>query len=241
MISKSRSIRYPSAMSQTPWKAKNRAGFALVTVLFSLAVLTVLLAVASERTMTRLQEASLDRQVALTGHTNRDTLRLSMALLTNNQPPATEDIRFQDVGGLIDLNTASPDLLELLFDDLTETSADRDAALRAYRDWRRLGRRLIRVEDLPRITGLPWQVTTRLHQIATVQSGRTGIAPDVAPLAVLELVTSQTGTRDQLSELVAPAFSTPPSNANYVIYRDGRLIGAVHAPQGGTPRILSSQ
>ncbi|NSX56998.1 hypothetical protein [Parasulfitobacter algicola] len=228
-------------MSCLPWKAKSRAGFALVTVLFTLAILTVLLAVASERTMTRLQETSLDRQIALMGHTNRDALHLSIIDLINDQSPGFEGMLYQDVGGLIDLNTASPALLQRLFADITETTADRDDALRAYRTWRRQGRRLIRVDDLPRISGLPWSVITRLHQTATVHSGRTGISPDVAPLPVLEIVTGETGTQDQLAERVDPAFVSPPSNVNYLIYRDRNLIGGVNALRVGQPRILFIQ
>ena len=75
-----------------------------------------------------------------------------------------------------------------------------------------------------------------LQTIATVHSGRHGIAPDVAPAGVLEIL--------KRAEL-PPTWLSPPSGVNYAVaLREGtgaRRIGVVHLGQAvGDGRILGA-
>ncbi len=129
-------------------------------------------------------------------------------------------IRVQDVGGLIDLNTASPELLAKLFETLEFPA---DAAAR-YRQWRREGQRLTRVDDLIRITGTDPAIGPDLLHVATVFSGRRGVSPDHTPSNVVSIITGSSGT-------IPDAFISPPSNSNFAVYEissDGeRRVGVI--------------
>ncbi len=83
-----------------------------------------------------------------------------------------------------------------------------------------------------RFTGAGQDRLAQLQAIATVHSGRRGIAPDLAPAGVLEILGA--------SEL-PPAWLSPPLGANYAVGLEGsaRQIGVVHLGQGvGDGRIL---
>ena len=101
-----------------------------------------------------------------------------------------------------------------------------------YIAWRRSGRRLLRASDFLRVTGAGQDRLADLQAIATVHSGRRGIAPDVAPAGVLETL----GAND-----LPPAWLSPPSGVNYAVGVGGsaRWIGVVHLGQGvGDGRVL---
>lgn len=132
------------------------------------------------------------------------------------------------MGGLIDLNTGAPDMLERVveaFELGPEAMAD-------YIAWRRSGRRLLRVSDFLRVTGAGQEWLVELQATATVHSGRRGIAPDVAAAGVLEM----------LGEDLLPAWLSPPSGVNYAVVSKGesaRRIGVVHVGQAvGDGRVL---
>ena len=80
----------------------------------------------------------------------------------------------------------------------------------------------------------------RLRRVATVQSGRPGIAADLAPPEVLAVVAA-TWPGD-----VAAAFVSEPSGLNLRVQavRDGGAawtLGEVHVPPGGVgARVLSA-
>ena len=221
--------------------ASRRHGFALIVVLSSLAILTIIFSVASSRTMSRLLDGATEGKLAQRGATNRELLQLALQLKSTAAGRDKTEFRvtlngqdyvlfLQDVGGLIDLNTAAPDMLEKVVDafDLgPEAMAD-------YIAWRRSGRRLLRVGDFLRVTGAGQERLAELQAIATVHSGRHGIAPDVAPARVLALL--------ERAEL-PPTWLSPPLGVNYAVgLHEGtgaRRIGVVHLGQGaGDGRVL---
>jgi len=88
--------------------------------------------------------------------------------------------------------------------------------------------------DFLRVTGAGQERLAELQAIATVHSGRHGIAPDVAPAGVLALL--------ERAEL-PPTWLSPPSGVNYAVgLREGtgpRRIGVVHVGQGvGDGKVL---
>ena len=207
----------------------------MIVVLASLAILTIIFAIASQRSMTLLQTVAAEEQLLARQHRTLEILQIvasagpEIAETTSLQlPTGPVDPRIQDVGGLIDLNTASPELLGQLFDAL-DFPADADDRFRA---WRRDGRRLQRVDDVVRITGADPAITPTLHGVATVHSGRRGIAADVAPQVVLDIA--------------APAQVSPRSGTNFAIYHNENqkevLVGVVSIVVGeGQSRILEAR
>ncbi len=177
-------------MQHPPAPTERKAGFALVVVLASLLVLAALFAAAQGRVIARLNDAAAEATLIARGQISRELLDLAIAARTAD-PRATRVtaslggeehvLVLQDVGGLIDVNTASPELLARLGDGLGLSPS----ALEAWRAWRRNPRRAIRVEDFARVTGLPPERMADLRAVATVQSGRPGLAPDLAPAGVL--------------------------------------------------------
>jgi hypothetical protein len=219
-----------------------RAGFALVVVLFSLLVLTALFAVAQSRTLAHLQSVAAERRLLVRGAEAQDLLDLALAWrLTPAADGRTAfqvtladgsaEVHLQDVGGLVDLNTASPALLTVLGAQL-----DLDAAaLDAYRSWRRSPRRLLRPFDFTRIAG--GATGTRLDLVATVYSGRPGVAWDLAPPEVAALLSPGISREDNAS---------PPSGANFLVTvrRSGSdqtlPLGTIHiGPDRAQSRVLA--
>lgn len=202
-----------------------RSGFALIVVLASLLVLTTLFAIASQRSLAHLQTHSADQVLAL--RQAKDAEILTMLLkLTDEQfqgldtaLPASlgRNLAVQDVGGLIDLNTARPQVLGWLFDALKFPPG----ANEKFRQWRKQGQRLTRVDDLIRITNADPEVLPNLTKIATVFSGRHGIAIEVASAEVQELIAAQATVLP--NELI-----TAQSGVNFAIYDGGRLIGTIN-------------
>lgn len=209
----------------------HRHGFALIVVLSSLAILTIIFAVASSRTMSRLLDGASETVLAQRGHTNRELLQLALQLKSTTQGRDQTEftvsldgqnytLLLQDMGGLIDLNTAAPDMLEQM---ITAFDLGPDA-LASYITWRRSGRRLLRVGDFLRVTGAGQERLAELQSVATVHSGRRGIAQDVAPAGVLALLAAEP----------PPAWLSPPSGVNYAVILAGkkaRRIGVVHLGQ----------
>ena len=92
---------------------------------------------------------------------------------------------------------------------------------------------MLRAGDFLRVTGAGQERLAELLAVATVHSGRRGIAPDVAPQGVLAIL-----GQDELP----PAWLSPPSGANYAVVllgENARRIGVVHVGQAvGDGRIL---
>jgi len=150
-------------------------------------------------------------------------------------------IELQDTGGMIDLNTAAPDLIERLagYLSLPPNALDR------FRAWRRTPYRLLRTSDFLRITGAPRELEDRLAQVATVFSGRRGIAPNVAPQEIVEMFLGQGSSREMLAAEIGEAMISAPSGVNFLVSVEDTgtgqqwLAGAVHLPpQEQSRRIL---
>ncbi|MCW3784331.1 hypothetical protein [Defluviimonas salinarum] len=98
------------------------------------------------------------------------------------------------------------------------------------------GRRLARVDDLYRITGLERSAEPDLSTVATVHSGRPGISAEHAPVDLLRIVTGQEAQgRDTMVPRVPKALASAPSGVNYLvtaIAADGApvLSGTIHVP-----------
>lgn len=192
-----------------------RAGFAIVVVLASLMVLTAIFAIASQRSMAHVLVQNAEQHLAKRQADNAAILTLllhiepdALAAGPITLPPPFEAtlIDAQDVGGLIDLNTASPELLGLLFNAL-DFPPD---ATTVFSRWRQDGQRLLRVDDLIRITQADLTLLDQLLQIATVHSGRRGVNTEVAP--------------ESVKLIAGSSHETPASNTNFAIYlSDNRL------------------
>ena len=226
---------------------KDNNGFALVVVLFGLAVIGILFAVASTRSLSKLQEIASERILIEKSQIEQDILNLAIgwkALPESKE--ATEfdidlngkryNVRLQDVGGLIDLNTASPELLEILFEKM---GADRGGIVR-FRDWRRNGQRLQRVGDILSIAGITAPKELDLAHYTTVYSGRRGVAFSVLSNEMRDLIVGTAGPGADRD----PRFSSTASNVNFLVITSEvgtepeNPIGTIHFAGDGSGRRL---
>lgn len=225
--------------------AHRKRGFAIIVVLASLLILTALFAISSTRSMAHIQNQSAEQYLAANKSHRVTLLRLVVETEPDNStrglvplpaPFHAQTLRLQDVGGLIDLNSASPELLEKLFRHLHFP----DNAQESFRSWRRDGQRLMRVDDLIRITNADPVLLPALAQVATVFSGRRGIAIEHAPEKVLEIV------RDGRSTISDSDISAA-SNTNFRVYLQDTdtselMIGVVSIlGNNGQSRILEAR
>lgn len=90
----------------------------------------------------------------------------------------------QDVGGLIDLNTAAPELIAGVIDFL----GLEPEAIEQYRTWQQDGRRLLQTDDFLRIVGEDMTLITSLSTIATVHSGERYVSNASSPESVRQIV-----------------------------------------------------
>lgn len=118
-------------------------------------------------------------------------------------------VSLQDVSGLVDLNTASPALLDRLFEGLGLEGATRRDALTRLRDWRKQGNRLSRVSDAVRIMQLDMFDFADLDDFATVYSGEAGIAFEAAPPKLRDLLSDGSGQ-------IAEQFRSAQRGVNFV-------------------------
>jgi type II secretory pathway component PulK len=196
-------------------KAPHRKnGFALIVVLGTLTVLTVLFAMSSSRIMNTERIAAAEARVAMANQRDRDLLLLAadarrnspdMDQITLSRGDEEITLRFQDVGGLIDLNGARPELVEHLVARFVPETGDVVEATAAVHRFRAEGGRFLRIEQLFTVMNAPTGDTRALARVATVYSGSAGISVEMAPVDVLEIVTNQQGARELLAELVEEA------------------------------------
>ena len=153
---------------------------------------------------------------------------------------AGRTVQLQSTGGLIDLNTATPELLERFLIGFDLTASERAAALASYRNWRRQGLRLQRVSDFARITGVAPDRMANIEALSTVHSGRSTLSADQAPMALLMHLTGQTGDRDALVALLPAETLGPATSASVALFDGARRIGVVaFGPGPGQHRILT--
>lgn len=201
-------------------------GFALIVVLGTLSIIALLFAIAGTRVLARMSGTDTEMTLARTSHETRALLELTLALYEAGDGQVPTDVplalelddgpvvlRLQDVGGLIDLNTAAPELLDRL---AAQIGLD-PGALEAYRTWRRTPHRLQSTADFSRAATVDPALALRLQGVATVFSGRRGIAPEVAPEAVLELLSDRPGPRETLVSALPADWITGPSGANFEV------------------------
>ena len=191
-----------------------RSGFALIIVLMGLLTITALMTVIMQTLHGTTLRAATDRDLVSANAVNADLIRIALA--AKAMDPDLEvlsvgdvTLRMIDVGGLIDLNTGTPGLIELLIEEFGGGPEE----MVAYRTWRREGRRLARVEDFARVTGLKSIDITYLKGVSTVHSGRLGIAPDIAPMEVWNIIRK---ISERSSDL-PPHWVTLPSGQMFVV------------------------
>ena len=140
----------------------------------------------------------------------------------------THRLQVRDVGGFVDLNTAQPYLLDQYLSEIGLTSAE----IEQFRTWRQTSKRLLRIEDLIRVTDAQDADRSLLLATATVYSGRRGVAMDQAPEAL----------KDILDPLWNEAWATAPSGANFAVMRTDGLgalrLGVIHIRPEGDGKII---
>lgn len=221
---------------------RQKQGFALIVVLATLSILALLFAISSSRFLANLAGTEAELELARRQQENQAFAELALATFSSETSESflreplvfqQEDreltLELQDVGGLVDLNTAAPDLL----DALSTSLGIPDDAVQRFRQWRRTPYRLQGVSDFARVAGLSHETGLQLRQFATVHSGRFGIAPDLAPEALLELLQGSATIGSALGVDIPPVWQTPASGVNFRLdlWEGGRFmrsIGVVH-------------
>lgn len=197
-------------------------GYALITVLFSLAIITILLTSASRLNVNHARYVSDQNHLANRLPRAETLLHLAIAEWRVQDAPRMVSFRyigetysaeFQDVSGLVDLNTASPALLFALLTGLN--IEDPRGVIDDYHAWKREGYRLQRVSDFARVTGISPDSAQQLAPFVTLSSGRRGIAPNAAPLALLETLTGDTGDAEYLATLLSRTHKSRASKVNF--------------------------
>ena len=212
-------------------KTPTQAGFALIVVLSSLLILTGLFAIAQARSMTALGAGASEKLLLQNAQRDEDLLQLAIAYRLGHPDGTTFEIAgvpvlLQDVGGLIDLNTAAPELLDRLATGLGISSEK----LSLFRTWRRTPHRLLSTADFSRLTGLPVETANRLSGLSTVYSGRIGIAPETTPTEVWKVIGLEAST-------LPAAMQSPPANAVFAVF----INRAEHRRYIGTIEVGASQ
>ncbi|MDA7966139.1 hypothetical protein [Ruegeria sp.] len=217
---------------------RRRQGFALIVVLSTLSIVALLFAITSSRFLANLKDSEAELILAKRQQENQALAELALGVFhqqsnqTDPQTPLTirqngreQTLVLQDVGGLVDLNTAAPDLLNALSTSLGVP----DEALERFRDWRRTPYRLQSVVDFARVSEVPYEVGLRLKEFATVHSGRFGIASDLAPLGLIERL-RVAAPRGSVQGLELPvSWQTPGSGVTFRVdlWEGGRFVRSV--------------
>ena len=226
-------------------KINAKSGFALIVVLSGLAILTAIFAISSNRAHSRLQAVRTDELILRNQFLRQELLRYVLqfdrADLTaqENSLPDLEisgtiyRILLQDVGGLIDLNTATPKLIQMLTDALELP----DSAYHDYTAWRQAPNSLNRVTDFLSIVRADHSKREWLLSVATVHSGRSGLSPTDAPAEMQDIF--------HRGNLPINQFQTSASRVNFNIYVMEKemvepwLLGTTHfGPQADLNRLL---
>lgn len=146
------------------------------------------------RTLAHVQHSKSEVTLASEFEKDTNAVELIVALravglseTASEQPliPQIPSFILRPVTGLVDLNTASPELLNLLLEGYGLPQARINQALETFQFWRGEGRKLQRVSDFGRVSGLTVNELPDLSKLATVFSGRDGIAIDQAPNQLL--------------------------------------------------------
>lgn len=216
-------------MSEVEDSVPQSRGFALLVVLTSLAVLTTLFAISSKNNLSDLEQNKTEVSLMQAHFRNVEILRAAIRevelpessgpwVQSVNIGAETLDILFWDIGGLVDLNTASPNLLAALFD---AWGADEQSQA-AFWKWRQTQNRVMRVEDVLRLLGEVEPDLNELLQTVTVFSGRAGVS-SLDRSAALE---------ERLKARDLDAFDTPATQNRFLVLEptDGvhRVVGTIN-------------
>ncbi|WJY20392.1 hypothetical protein QTA57_10995 [Fontisubflavum oceani] len=183
-----------------------QTGYALIVVLGMLAIVTVIFSISTAGIVSQSRFLADERYLNMNRNLHSDLLHVAaqaktmnanlegLNLTLNNQ---NIQISFQDVAGLIDINTAHPDLVERLLGRLAVDADNSQVATENFRALRSQGARIERLEDFVALTMLQQRTEINLAAVATVYSGQAGINPTVAPPAVLEVASNSGETPDE--------------------------------------------
>lgn len=215
-------------------------GFALVVVLSTLSIIALLVASSTTRLLSRKTEIGTEERIARQAQEGAALVRFALEVYGNGDGQASTVVRLpvlwldveavlylQDVGGLVDLNTAGAGLL----DELVQVLGISDEALRRYRDWRRTPHRLQQVSDFERVAGLDWQEAKKLSGITTVHSGRLGISTEHAPRELIDLLE---GARRTIPEEWQSSASGRVYEVRLEQRDDIRILGVISLSHGGS-------
>ncbi|WP_170328202.1 hypothetical protein [Ruegeria arenilitoris] len=230
-----------------------KQGFALIVVLSTLSIVALLFAITSSRFLTKLTTSEAELELGSRQQENRVMAELALDVFSEGvgQVDPREPLVFQqggrelalvmqDVGGLVDLNTAAPDLLDALCASLSIPSD----AVERFRKWRRTPYRLHSVADFARVAEIPYEDGLRLKEYATVHSGRFGVAPDLAPGDLVERLVGSVSLGGVQGSEFPVSWQTPASGTTFRVdlWEGGRFersIGVVHlGGSGAEVRIL---
>lgn len=214
----------------------NQSGFALIAVLFSLVILVLLFGSAQKNFVSHATFLGAQYHKENKDILQQNLIAISQLYIANPAPISIEingqtvTAEFIDVGGLVDLNAASPDLLTQLLLGLDLTSLQASNAVTSLREFHRAGARLNRVSDFHHITQLDTTTLPNLSAFATIHSGHRGIAPSHSPLALLEALAGTSAPREFLEASIKPDFVTPASNTVFhVVLTHNQDIGSRHS------------
>jgi hypothetical protein len=232
--------------------SRSNSGFVLFTVIWLVAAIAVL----TTTFVTRLQNAKIleralsfnrELEMAADGLTRLKAFRLAQQTLLPSANPLnvrgelnscfwneTLQLTFsiQDQGGLIDINTGSPELMTTLFIGLGFKSNETSQILDAILDYRdpdtttKSGRSeqelfpetepgasnqpFVAIEELDRVPGIPDEAFQKLLRVTTVHSQQQGVDPSSAPVALQKLIEGPTGK-------LQDSFLSPSSKRVYTI------------------------
>jgi general secretion pathway protein K len=269
-------LNRPAAGRWCPGKTRGRRadhGFILVSVLWLLALMTlvttVLLTAVRVEVRAAGQSVRLAEAEALAdGVTRLVTLRLSdrptgfardgTPMLCRNDHAAAVAISVTDVAGLVDLNAASPDLLEWLLRGLgvaPERAASLAAAIVDFRDeddipsvngaesaaYRAAGLAhgpknapFETVTEVDQVLGMDLALLGRLRAVTTVYSRQPGIDAAMAPREVLAAAAVASGSGADAAAAGPNARAAIPSQFSIASRaRAYRVIVTVQLPDGG--------
>lgn len=196
---------------------QRRSGFALIVVLGALSVITLLFAIVETRLFSRVERAHVERLILKTSHESGALLRYAADYIDEDENVTELDVswndqpgklRFVDVGGLIDLNTANPTLISAFF-ALQGVGEENQVK---FRKWRQAPNRLQSVNDIGRVFEIDHEAAFEISRFTTVHSGRFGISEQVAP----EALVAQLRKSLQQSRLPEEWLSAP-TNSKYLV------------------------
>lgn len=237
--------------------ARRQGGMALLVVLWVVVLLSVIAAAHSSNVHATTRMTTRQLELAqLQATADSGVQRAILELLAEGSPdpwPVNGNVQTIEVmdrpvsiairaaGGLLDLNSAAPQLLSALVDATSAEPEQKAALVDAILDWRdaddltrlhgaedddypsqngwtmRNGA-FLAVDELRYVLGMTNQIYQEMAPLLTVYSGNAGVNLEYAPPALLRALT---GEQVQAADEVLPATSSTPS-------RSGSRAGTFH-------------